>query len=131
MTKKIIKRYSTAFKQQVVKEYEKGANIYALQKKYGINGNGTIRRWIERYSLKGLRHKLMIIQSPEEQNQVKELEKQIVQLEKAVARLTLDKLMLETALETVEKEWSVDVKKNGVPKSYKEPTSEVKNKENT
>jgi len=42
MTKTIIKKYSTAFKQQVVNEYEKGSSIRSLNTKYAIGGNNTI-----------------------------------------------------------------------------------------
>ena len=47
-----IKRYSLPFKKQVVQEYEAGASISSLQRKYGIGGNQTIRNWITKYSQK-------------------------------------------------------------------------------
>lgn len=37
------KRYSEAFKRQVVLEYEAGISVNALQKKYDIAGTETIR----------------------------------------------------------------------------------------
>ena len=37
---KTIKRYSEAFKMEVVAEYEAGANVFSLQKKYG----GIVKR---------------------------------------------------------------------------------------
>jgi len=129
MEKFAIKRYSIAFKRQVVQEYEKGASIATLKNKYVINGNGTIDRWVKEYAPQGLRHQLMVIQSPEEQDEVKALKERIARLEKAVAQLTLDKLMLETALETVEEELGEDVKKSGAPPSSNGPTDEAENKE--
>ncbi len=129
MTKKIVKRYSTAFKQQIAKEYEEGASISALQKKYGITGSETIKRWVDKYSRKGIRHKLMYIQSPEERNQLQKCKEKISQLEKAVAQLTLEKLMLEATLATAEKEMGIEVKKNGVRKLSKKLTSVTKRKE--
>jgi transposase-like protein len=129
MTKTIIKRYSTAFKQQVVKEYEKGTSISTLRTKYGINGNGTVDRWVKEYGQQGLRHQLMVIQSPEEQDKVKELKEKIAQLEKAVAQLTLDKIMLESTLEIVEEELGEIPKKSGEHRSSSEHTSEPGNKE--
>jgi len=125
MTKTIIKKYSTAFKKQVVQEYEDGATLYELDKKYGITGRTTIKKWVQKYSRKGLRHKLMVIQTPEEQNETKELKKKIAQLEKAVAQLTLDKLMLESTLEVVEEELGELPKKSGEPGSSSEHSSEV------
>ena len=129
MTKKIVKRYSIAFKQQIVKEYEEGASVSALQKKYGITGSETIKRWVEKYSRKGIRYKLMYIQSPEERNQLQKCKEKISQLEKAVAQLTLEKLMLEATLATAEKEMGIEVKKNGVRKLSKKLTSVTKRKE--
>lgn len=48
MTKTTIKRYSEAFKRQVVSEYEAGQSIAGLQQKYGINGNTTIQGWVKK-----------------------------------------------------------------------------------
>lgn len=129
MTKTIIKKYSTAFKKQVVWEYENGATLYELDKKYGITGRTTIKKWVQKYSRKGVRHKLMVIQTPEEQNENKELKKKIAQLEKAVAQLTLDKLMLESTLEVVEEELGELPKKSGEPGSSSEPGSEAEQKD--
>jgi len=129
MTKTIIKKYSTAFKQQVVNEYEKGSSIRSLNTKYAIGGNNTIKQWIEKYSRQGLRHKLMVIQTPGEQEEVKKLKEKIVQLEKAVAQLTLDKMMLEATLDTVEEELGEDPKKNGVRQSSNGYTDAAENKE--
>ena len=41
MQKRKIKRYSEAFKRQVVAEYESGISLLTLQKKYGITGKMT------------------------------------------------------------------------------------------
>ena len=42
MKKEYVKRYSQAFKQEVVKEYEAGASAKYLSEKYGIGGGSTI-----------------------------------------------------------------------------------------
>jgi len=113
MTKTIIKRYSTAFKQQIASEYEQGTGISSL------------KRWVQEYGRQGLRHRMMVIQHPEEQDEVKKLKEKISQLEKAVADLTLDKLMLESTLEVVEKELGELPKKSGVQRSSSKPSSDV------
>ena len=71
----------------------------------------------------------MIIQSPEEQDEGKKLKEQIVQLEKDVARLTLDKMMLEATLDTVEEELGEDPKKSGIRQSSNGYTDAADNKE--
>jgi len=118
----VIKRYSQAFKQQVVKEYEAGSSAPELQKKYGIGSATSIRTWIEQYSHQGTRHKLMVIQRPEEQNQVKVCQQRVSQLEKVVAQLTLDKLMLSASLAEAEVRLGEAVKKNSATQSLPGPT---------
>jgi len=56
MTKKKIKRYSEAFKRQVVGEYESGCNVNELQKKYGITGAMTISNWIKKYAKQAIHY---------------------------------------------------------------------------
>lgn len=106
-----VKRYSEAFRRQVVAEYEAGASMTALQKKYGITGTQTIPKWITKYGSQGFRHKLVRIQTTEEANRVKELEQQVEQLERALARMTLEKLRLESIVEELQAEEEA-VKKN-------------------
>ena len=60
MKKQVMKRYSEAFKRQVVSEYEEGHSVVSLQARYGITGNGTIERWIKKYAHAGLRHEWAI-----------------------------------------------------------------------
>lgn len=107
----IVKRYSLAFKQSIVREYEKGASLTFLQKKYGIASRTTIERWVEKFGRFGTRHKLMVIQQPEEQNKFTEMETRIAELEHALAQAELDRLMLTACLEVAEKDFGVDVKK--------------------
>lgn len=115
---KTIKRYSEAFRRQVVKEYEAGCNILNLQKKYGISGKMTIQKWIHKYSYEGLRSEVVRIQTAEEANRVRELEKQIETLERALARTTLEKLKLESIVEELQQLHGEDgVKKNAPPSS--------------
>jgi len=121
--KVVIKRYSIAFKQKIVRKYEAGDSIKELRETYAIGGSTTIQRWVAKYGQKGLRHKLLIIQSPEEQNQVKVLKERIGQLEKLVARLSLDKLMLESSLAEAEELLGGAVKKNGAAKSLNGPSA--------
>ncbi len=43
--KRTCKRYSEPFKRQVVSEYEAGASLKALQRKYAIGNLSTLKRW--------------------------------------------------------------------------------------
>jgi len=117
MAKKIYKRYSEAFRIQVVREYEAGAGIHQLQKKYGIKGSTTVRKWIQKYSRQGLRYELMTIQTPDERNRLKELEAENARLKTLVANLSLDKAILESTVAVIEQEYGIDVKKNALTSS--------------
>ncbi len=117
MEKVTIRRYSEPFRQHVVREYEGGASISALNRKYGIQGRTTVPKWIKRYGLYGLRHEVMTIQTPEEQNRIRVLEVRVRELEAALVQLALDKLMLESTLAVVESEYGIDVKKSAAPSS--------------
>lgn len=123
MTKSVIKRYSMAFRQHVVSEYENGATVYELQKRYGITGNGTIQRWVESYGQEGLRLKVMRIQHVDEQNRVKELEAQVEELKSALAEVTLDKIMYQAMVQVAEQEYGLDLKKKAVRRSSTRLTS--------
>lgn len=117
MTRRVVKRYSEAFKRMVVAEYEAGSSMPDLRKKYGIGGVNTIREWVEKYSMQGLRHKLVRIQSAEEANRVRALEAQVQELEQALGRMTLEKLALESELEVLQETYGVDAKKNAASSS--------------
>jgi len=123
MKKMTLRRYSEAFKHQVVSEYEGGQSVRALGHKYGITGHGTIERWVKQYGHAGLRHELVVIQRPEERKREKWLAERVQELESAVAQLTLEKIVLETSLEEAEKLLGVDVKKNDERPSSKRASS--------
>lgn len=107
-----IRRYSEAFKRQVVAEYEAGAKVSSLQKKYGINGMLTIQRWVKKYGKQGLRTEVVVIQKAEEVDRVRELEKQVKALEQALGKVVLEKLKLESILEELQESEAKVVKKN-------------------
>jgi transposase-like protein len=110
-TQQIVKRYSVAFKKQVVKEYEAGASASALKRKYGLGCTHMVVKWVKKYGREGVRHKLMVVQTPKEQEQLKELEARVAELEKLVAQLSLDKFMLESSLAVAEEQLGHEVKK--------------------
>ncbi len=102
-----------AFKQKVVREYEAGESLSALGRKYGIGGTTTVQKWVKKYGQAGVRHKQMLIQDPSDQEKTKQLKQRVVQLEKLVAQLMLDKVMLESTLAAAEARWGSEFKKSG------------------
>lgn len=116
MTPKVV-RYSEAFKRTVVAEYENGASLTSLCKKYNIGGLQTIQRWVRKYGKEGLRHEVMRIQTAEEANRMYELEKQVEALQQALGKVTLEKLKLESILEVMQGGEAEPVKKNAAGSS--------------
>lgn len=118
MPKEQIKRYSQAFKHQVVREYEAGASIYSLVQKYGIGAQRTVKRWIEKYSHAGYRKELVIIQSVDDQQEVQAMKERMAELETALAESVLESRMLQTTLTVASEALGMDLKKNfGKPSS--------------
>lgn len=128
MDKIYVKRYSAAFKQSVVREYEAGASMTELVKRYGIGSSRTLHRWIKRYGIEGLRHEVVVMQRADEQNREKAMEKRIKELEAAVAQLTLDKMMLESIVEVASERYGLDVKKNFGQEQSKKPGRKIRKK---
>lgn len=124
------KKYSEAIKKQVVAEYEHGSSISELNRKYGITGGETVKSWIKKYAKEGFRHKYIRVQSIEEINQVKTLEKRIKELEQALGKTTLEKLKLECIIEEFEEIYGLNqVKKKEVPSLPGSPKKPTQNKE--
>jgi transposase-like protein len=111
MKKEVVRRYSQAFKQQVVREYEAGASVNSLMQKYGIGGHRTVPRWIKTYSLAGIRSEVMIIQSAEDQLAFKAMKKHISELESALSESVLENRMLKSTLDVASKALEIDLKK--------------------
>lgn len=120
MPERIIKRYSMAFKKQVVQEYEAGSSMESLRRKYGISGKQTVRNWINQYGRTGVRHQIMDINDADVRAENQALQERIANLEKLVAQLSLDKLMLESTLVVAEKELGYPVKKKRATKSLRQ-----------
>jgi transposase-like protein len=117
MIKEPIKRYSQAFKQQVVREYEAGASNYSLRQKYGIGAHHTVERWVKQYGRSGYRSEMVVIQTAEDQVEVKAMKKRIAELESALAESTLENRMLKTTLEVASQALELDLKKSFGKKS--------------
>jgi transposase len=108
---KIIYRYSSAFKQKVVEEVEKGNSINSIRKLYGIKGSPTISNWLKEYGKNHLLSKVVRIEMKDEKNIIRELEKRNRQLEKALADEKLKSMCLEALVEIAQEDYGIDLKK--------------------
>jgi transposase-like protein len=112
MKKEPIKRYSQAFKQQVVREYETGASATSLAQRYGIGTHTTIKKWVKQYGRSGFRTETVVIQTVEDQLEVQEMKTRIAALESALAESVLENRMLAATLTVASAELKLDLKKN-------------------
>lgn len=121
----VVIRYSAAFKQKVVSEIESGQlTVAQAQKVYDIRGGQTIQSWLRKFGKAHLLNKVIRVEMKDENDRIRELERQKHELESALAQAHLKNLALEALLESVEERYHVDVKKTFGPKGS--PTSSEK-----
>ena len=111
MQPKTMIRYSVAFKQQVVADLENGRfrSILAASEHYGIRGATTIRKWLKRHGKNHLIPKVVRVEKPDEADQVRQLKKQIRQLQEALGKTQLESIMNESFLEIACEQLGVDL----------------------
>ena len=98
MDRREVRRYSEAFKLQVVRELEQGRFKSAAEagRAYGVKGCLTVVRWVRRYGKDHLLGKMVWVMKADEETEVKALRKRVRELERALADAHLD-LKLEAA----------------------------------
>lgn len=117
------KDYSMSFKLAVVQEYETTQiSQGSLQRKYGIQGNNTLKRWIEKYSnFDNSNKSLKPMKKNKEQEllelrqKVKHLERRNASLEKELAIKEMKVEFFDMMIDIAEKEYRVDIRKNSLP----------------
>jgi transposase len=94
-------RYSMAFKRQVVADLESGrfGTILAAGEHYGIGGAQTVRKWLRRFGRDHLVPKVVRVEKPDEADQIRQLKKQIRQLQEALGKTQLEKVLNESFLQ--------------------------------
>lgn len=130
--KRTQKDYSYAFKLQVVAEVERGElGRKEAQRKYGIQGDATIRTWIEKYGNLDLSYqtKRSKMKSPEQkilelEQQIKLLEKKNRTLEKELDQTNKKAIFFDMMIDIAEKELDISIRK----KSLSNPSTSSKSK---
>lgn len=106
------RRYSEAFKRKVVSEVERGLlTREGAKRKYGIGGSTTVDRWCRRYGACERLGVEVIVHTPKERDERRELRERVRQLEKALADEKLKSMALETMIEVAERELKVPIRK--------------------
>ena len=115
--------YSYAFKMQVVQEVERGElGLNAAQRKYGIQGNATIKTWLLKYGSLDWENKshLTLEKSPEQkllelEAKVRLLEKQKASLEKKLEETDKKAIIFDMMIEVAEEELKIPIRKKSLP----------------
>jgi transposase-like protein len=110
------RRYSEAFKRQVVLEMERGkASISEIRRKYGINGALTLSGWLKRYG-NGIRRGKSVLgkrrRIKRTEMRLFRLEQEKRELEQALLRVPTEKVLLESLLKEASEQLGVDIEKN-------------------
>ena len=128
------KNYSLSFKLQVVQEVERGeSSVKGAQRKYGIQGNGTVINWLRKYGNfdwenqtpsnmpKSKEQKLM-----ELEQKVKLLEKQNAFLEHRIDQADRKAVLFDMMIDLAEKEFNIPIRKKCSPEQSKEVAKKEK-----
>lgn len=101
MRERVVFRYSACFKQQVVAELESGrfGSVEEARRHYGIGGTNTVGAWLRRYGRDHLRAKVVRVEKPDEQDQLKALRRQVAELERALGRTQAENVLNRAYLE--------------------------------
>jgi transposase-like protein len=111
--RRIVKRYSAAFKQQVVSEIERGEiSVAEARKRYDIGGSLTIDKWLRKMGKLSLLATVVRIEMPHEVDRIKALEQQVRSLEHTLAQTQVKALALEAVVAAVDSHYQIDAKKN-------------------
>lgn len=121
--KRTQKDYSMSFKLSVVQEYEATkVSLSALQRKYGIQGDSTVRRWIEKYGNFDVTNKSFSHMEKSKDQELLELQQKIKLLERKNARLEKELELkdmkaefFDMMIDIAEKEYNIDIRKNSFP----------------
>ncbi|HLO82455.1 MAG TPA: transposase [Chitinophagaceae bacterium] len=105
-------RYSNGFKERVVRELEEEhLTIKELQRRYGIKGNVTIQGWIRTFGKHHLLNRVVKIETMDEKDRIKELEKQIKELKLKLADSVMGEHILEEVIKEANRMYNTDLKK--------------------
>lgn len=115
MTKvsRVVVRYSTCFKQKVVKEIEEeGLSYQQASLRYNIKGGQTVQNWIKKYGKNHLLNKIIRVEMKGEKDELKRLKDELKRFKEAYAELSLKYQCSEKIIEIANEELRTDLKKN-------------------
>lgn len=111
MKPKTIRRYSISFKRQVIADLEEGRfdSIEAARRHYGIGGTMTVQKWLRKYGKNHLLPKVVKVQKPNEPDQIRQLKRQVAELQRALGQTQAENLLNAEFLKMACEELDCDV----------------------
>ena len=111
MRQRTVIRYSVSFKQQVIEQLESGrfSSISEAKEHFGIRGDYTVQRWLQKYGRNHLCAKVVRVEKPDEVNRIRELKKQVRQLKEALGQTQAEKIIGEEFLKIACEQLGQDV----------------------
>ena len=117
------KDYPMSFKLSVVKEFEEtGTSLRALSRKYGIQGDDTIRKWINKFGTFDWQNRTLqpMTKSKDQEllelrEKVKVLERKNARLEKELETKDMKAEFFDLMIEIAEEEYGIDIRKKCSP----------------
>lgn len=121
--KRTQKDYSLSFKLQLVEEIEQGLLTKSQARtKYGIQGDSTVRKWLQKYGTFDWEHKTKTVMTKTPEQKILELEAKVKLLEKQKSRAEhlaerADKkvIIFDMLMDMAEKEYDIQIRKNYKP----------------
>ncbi|MCX6144163.1 MAG: transposase [Ignavibacteriales bacterium] len=108
---KVLRRFSTAFKQAVVADVRSGQYTVLEASRIHEIHFAIIYRWMKHYGGPGSQTRIVRIEMPDERNRILKLEQEKQALEKALAQAQLKIMTLEATLEVLEERTGQRIKK--------------------
>jgi len=111
MKRQTVLRYSISFRRQVIADLENGRfdSIESVRRHYGIGGRMTVQKWLRKYGKNHLLPKVVIVQKPDERDQIRQLKQQVATLQRALGQTQVENVMNAAFLKIACDELACDV----------------------
>ena len=106
-----VRRYSISFKRQVVSDLESGRfeSMESVRRHYGIGGRMTVQNWVRKYGKNHLLPKVVLVQKPDERDQIRTLKQQLAELQRALGQTQVENVLNAEFLKIACEELDCDV----------------------
>ena len=110
------RRFSDNFKQEKVKEIERGiTRVSELCKQYEVTSS-NVYKWIEKYGNMKKKQERIIVESQSDAKQLLDLKKKIAELERIIGQKQILLDFKDKMIEIAEETYKVDIKKKFIDK---------------